>query len=92
LSSRFCSGVNIRSDLNRAGYTDIATSLAVRNLAKKKLISIIPMIDINGNEYSTYNVTPEGESWLQHNISKLAIKRKDLGSPPLPKSEEEMPW
>ena len=67
---------NIKSDMNRAGYTDIATSLAIRSLARKKLISIYDAQDINGNNYSTFMVTSEGESWLQENISRLVIKQK----------------
>lgn len=68
---------NIQNDMKGAGYTTIATSLAIRSLGKKKLISIVLETDMNGNNFSTYQVTPEGENWLQDNISRLAIKRKN---------------
>lgn len=83
---------NIVNDMKSAGYTDIATSLAIRSLAKKKLISIVSMTDMNGDYFSTYDVTPEGEAWLQKNISRLAIKRKIIEEPQSPISTEDIPF
>ncbi len=83
---------NIKNDMNSAGYTAIAASLAIRSLVRKKLISIISMTDMNGDYYSTYDITPEGESWLQKNISKLAIKRRIAEEPALPNSDEDIPF
>lgn len=65
----------IQQDMNRAGYTNIAASLAIRNLLSKKLVSVSYDTDINGNEISYFQVTSDGENWLQNNIDKLLLKR-----------------
>lgn len=69
-------GYTIKQDMNRAGYTDIAISLALRSLAQKNKIHYNTESDRNGNEYSVYFVTSEGERWLLNNQDKLVLKAR----------------
>lgn len=83
---------NIQRDMKSAGYTTIAASLAIRSLVKKGLISITSESDINGNITSIYQVTLNGENWLQDNISRLAIKRKKTEETSYPDSDDDIPF
>lgn len=82
----------IQQDMKRAGYTNIATSLAVRNLLKEKLISIINDVDYNGNEYNVYQVTSSGEKWLLNNINLLKLKKDNLVSKPEDDFDDSIPF
>jgi hypothetical protein len=65
----------VQGSMAKAGYTDIATSLAVRTLLKKKLISTTVESDFNDNKVTLFQVTQAGEDWLQDNMDLLVIKR-----------------
>ena len=82
----------IRDEMRGAGYTGIATSLAIRSLTKKKLLSYISESDINGNEISSFQVTPKGERWLQDYMSRLVIKRKSITKPSPSDSDVDIPF
>lgn len=78
----------IQRSMFKSGYTEIATSLAIRALLKKNLISSNIETDFNGNETSIIQLTPAGESWLQDNIDRLVIKRPSSGNSNPPDSED----
>ncbi len=65
----------VTEDVSKAGYRSIAVSLAVRTLKKKGLISVTQEGDFNGNVSSQFQVTDQGESWLQNNIDKLNLRK-----------------
>lgn len=65
----------VRADMNKAGYTDIAASLGLRGLSRKGFLSFAVDQDINGNTFSVYKVTEKGENWLFSNQEKLVLRR-----------------
>jgi nucleoside 2-deoxyribosyltransferase len=80
----------IREDMNKAGFTDIAASLSLRGLLRKKMISDDMESDINGNSWSVYRITEKGENWLFHNEGKLILRRSNLppALPSLPNADD----
>ena len=66
----------VRSDMNRAGFTDIAVTLAVRGLIRKNLIKEATGVDDNGEEYLALAATEAGMSWLDHNQEKLVLRKE----------------
>jgi len=65
----------IRQDMSRAGFTDIATTLALAALRRKQLISVGEDSDFNGNTFVVYGLEKAGMSWLMENMDKLQLKR-----------------
>ena len=67
----------IKEDMNNAGFTDIAVSLALRSLGQKSMISSQNVYDEQyGNEYRVFNVEIKGEEWLLQNQEKLVLKQE----------------
>ena len=69
----------IREAMRRAGFTDIATTLALRGLKAKELVDYTSDIDINGNEFFLYHVTEQGMAWLETNQDRLLLRHQDPG-------------
>lgn len=69
----------IREGMRRAGFTDIATTLALRGLKAKELVDYISDTDINGNEFFLYHVTEPGMAWLDTNQDRLLLRHQDPG-------------
>ncbi len=65
----------ILQDMDKAGYTDIATTLSLKSLlAKKMLIS-----DVWEEQYESYTVfaaTEKGTEWLMANQDKLVLEKE----------------
>ncbi len=67
----------IKEDMNNAGFTDIAVSLALRSLGQKAMISSEKNYDEQyGYEYKAYTVQPKGDEWLLNNQDKLVLKQE----------------
>jgi hypothetical protein len=64
----------IKGDMDRAGYTRLATQLAVRRLARLRFIEITDDTGFNGNPLVTYRMLEAGENWLLENQDKLELK------------------
>ena len=91
ISTGGVSAWSIKQDMNSAGFTDIAVSIALRCLVQKEMTRTDIETDINGNESAIYFVTESGEQWLLNNQDKLVLKEeppKHDGVPPL----DEMPF
>ena len=71
-----------RQNMRRAGFTDIAVTLAIRSLAKKGLVLTATDSDFNGNEFMVYRVTDRGIAWLESNQDRLVLRRQDAGPRP----------
>jgi hypothetical protein len=78
---------SIRQGMESAGFTDIATTLALRALLGKGMIEVKEAHDDYGNEYKAYGTTKEGMAWLIQNIDKLTMTQP----PPPPASFDEDP-
>ena len=64
----------IKSDMNKAGFTDIAVSLALKLLTQKNFIRSFKDQDYNGNEYFAYVVEETGVEWLLKNQERLILQ------------------
>jgi hypothetical protein len=65
----------IRRDMNQAGFTDIAVSLAVKLLRSKNMLMMMDAEDERGERYSGFVVTKDGEAWLLSNQDRLVLKQ-----------------
>jgi hypothetical protein len=81
MSNQFITGgpvssLAIRRDMNQAGFTDIAVSLAVTLLRSRNLLVDANGEDERGNQYSGFAITTEGEAWLLSNRDSLVLKQE----------------
>jgi len=67
----------IKRDMNQAGFTDIAVSLAVKQLQLKDLLLVQDAVDDRGEHYRGYLVNKEGEAWLLANQGRLVLLQSD---------------
>lgn len=63
----------LKNEMNKAGYTDVATSVGIRSLKSSGLIETFKEIDEwnNGQEYLACRLTDLGEQWIMENQDKL---------------------
>jgi hypothetical protein len=64
----------IRQDMEKAGFTRIATTLGLASLVSKELLEIIETQDYNGDPYTGYKVTVAGLNWLNQNQDRLVLQ------------------
>ena len=74
VSDEGVSAWQIKDDMSKSGFTDIAVSLALSSLKKKDMVLVNSVED---NYYSAYFVTPTGEEWLLANQEQLVLKKDD---------------
>jgi nucleoside 2-deoxyribosyltransferase len=65
----------IRGDMNNVGFTDIATTLALRGLARMGLVEAYNDADYNGDSFIAYRATEAGLDWLETNSGTLSLRR-----------------
>lgn len=83
----------IKEDMNRAGYTKIAVTLALTSLLRKGMVEDKMDSDINGNEFFIYTVSPKGMEWLLQNQDKLVLKmKKSKAAQVLEKLDDDIPF
>jgi len=75
ISEQGVSAWQIKDDLNKAGFTDIAIGLALRSLKRKDMIWTDTQTDQNGDPYTAYLIKDPGEAWLLANQHKLVLRR-----------------
>lgn len=73
LSDGYVAGARIRNDMNNAGFTNIAVSIALKSLTRKGLIVPDSRSDQDGDSYMIYTTSPDGEEWLITNQDKLSL-------------------
>ncbi len=89
LTSEDCMSLYVlKNEMEKAGYTPIATSVGVRGLSKAGLIETFKEVDEfnNGEEYLACKLTEAGESWILENQDKLEFKIKQE------KVEDDIPF
>jgi hypothetical protein len=69
------SAYQIKRDMERSGFTKIATTLAVKSLVQKELLSYDRYQDFDGDSYVGYTLTEKGWSWVLENQSRFLLKR-----------------
>ncbi len=73
LTSGYVSGVQVQRDMNKAGFTDIAVSIALKTLIAKGMVDSGIEQDYQGEPYTAYKTTDKGEEWLIANQDKLTL-------------------
>ena len=63
----------IRSDMERAGYTKIAVTLALTGLSRKGLIQPATEHSEYGDPFKVYSLTEDGMSWLMNNQERFVL-------------------
>ena len=81
----------VSQDMQKAGYTKIAISLAIESLVRKGMIEFHTSQDINGIEYSSYRITAQGIEWLLDNQEKLVMREPEPQSG-FQVSDDEIPF
>jgi hypothetical protein len=85
---------DLKKDMRRAGYTDIAASLSLESLTRKGLIERTQMEaeNINGPyTYSLYTLTARGLDWMLDNQHRFKLRAdEDARGPEI--SEEDIPF
>ena len=74
---------NIRQDMERAGFTSFATTIALKSLADRGFVSQVKLENEDGWTYAGYKFTSDGWSWILENKSQFVLKKpsKTRGSP-----------
>jgi hypothetical protein len=69
----------LKGGMNKAGYTDIATSVAIRTLSKKGMIETFLEIDnYNNNQFQSCRLTDLGENWILSNQEQLVFRNENV--------------
>jgi len=64
----------LKQDMLRAGYTEIATVLAVKSLASKGLIDSTLVQSFNSDDYTGFQLQESGTQWLIANRGSLVLR------------------
>lgn len=67
---------SLKHEMEKAGYTDIATSVGIRSLTKYGLIETFKVFDEwnNNQEYLGCKLTDRGEQWILENQDQLQFR------------------
>jgi nucleoside 2-deoxyribosyltransferase len=81
----------IKRDMERAGFTRLATQLALARLSRLSFVEVGQDADYNGNTFAAYRILGDGESWLLDNQDQLELGK---GSSPekIPMLDDEIPF
>jgi hypothetical protein len=80
---------SLRQAMERAGYTNVASVLAIRGLMKKGYIERGSGYDEDG-EYSGFIASDDGLDWLENNQDRLKLKQTP--PPEHPPEEDDLPF
>jgi hypothetical protein len=67
---------NLKDEMTKSGYTDIATSVGIMTLTKSGMIETFKAADYNGNEYISSKITEKGENWILTNQDQLQFRKQ----------------
>jgi hypothetical protein len=84
------SGYLLKEDLEKAGFNELATSLAIASLLKKQFIFTTMNTDSNGNDFMVHSLTDMGTQWINDNQKRFDL-RKGL-KPTKPATKDEIPF
>lgn len=70
---------SLKNEMEKAGYTDIATSVGIRTLIKLGMIETFKYTDEwnNNQEYISCKLTDIGENWILSNQEQLQFRRNN---------------
>ena len=64
----------IKNGMRKAGYSDVATSVALTSLTHKMYVKSESLEDYEGGKFYAYWLMPQGEKWLLVNQNKLELR------------------
>jgi hypothetical protein len=82
---------SVRRDMEKAGYTPIATTLGLRSLFIKGMVASERRTDRDGDPYTVYQVTPLGFAWLLQNQARLVLRRNQPAAAS-PLNDDDIPF
>lgn len=83
---------SLKGEMNKSGYTDIATSVGVRGLTKLGMIETFKDIDEwSGHEFLACRLTLKGENWILSNQDQLQFRLSSEVKNEL-EAEQELPF
>ncbi|HYY73069.1 MAG TPA: hypothetical protein VE778_05700 [Candidatus Bathyarchaeia archaeon] len=83
---------SIRTDMRKAGYTDIATSLSLESLTRKGMIEYTDARDENGEVYTVCALTSRGLDWMLENQDRFKLSRQESTLSGIEISDEDIPF
>lgn len=84
-------GHEIRRDMERSGFTNLATTIALKSLADRGFISQVSLESEDGYAYAGYSFTDNGWAWILANKNEFVLK-KPQQRPPLGFADDEIPF
>lgn len=72
---------DLKQDMTKAGYTEIATGIALQKLKRGGYINVASLYDERGEEYTGWTLTDKGTDWLIANEDKLALRQQPKATP-----------
>lgn len=81
----------IQSDMSKAGFTEVAVSLAIRSLRTKGMITEFEVEDQNGYPWTQLRLEPKGDNWLINNQDKLVLRTEPYRDAE-PSSDDDIPF
>jgi len=82
---------DIRKDMSKAGYTDIATSLSLESLRRKTLIEFTEE-DNFGETYTVCTLTSRGLDWMLENKERFKLSRQTVEEEAPQLRDEDIPF
>lgn len=76
----------LKHEMNKSGYTDIATSVGLRSLTKNRMVETFRTTDNynNNEEYIACRLTEKGENWILSNQDQLQFRQSNSKQRPDP--------
>jgi hypothetical protein len=73
------SAMGLKNEMNKSGYTDIATSVGIRTLKENGMIETFTKEDYyNNQDYVACRLTDKGVSWILQNQDQLQFRKPIL--------------
>ena len=66
----------IKDDMTKAGFTEVAASLGLRALLAKGMLECTEEYGYNGESYTVFKPTAAGVQWLMQNQDKIVLKKE----------------
>jgi len=66
----------LRRDMEKAGFTNLAASIALHTLTKRGLVTSEPCTDYQGDEYTGCSFTTAGWEWLLENKQLFELRKQ----------------
>ena len=78
----------IRQDMEKSGFTRIATTLALTSLLRKRLVEASELQDYQSDPYMAYRLEASGMDWLLKNQDHLVLRQRAKEEPPVREAED----